>query len=120
MFDCMGHASRLLIRVASLHSGGETLQPGGHSRKRETAADISLALNAAGRPYELLQGTFEFGQPLRSTEDAIAYIRCNSPAITTHALKVFLDTNLIETGQPDFPFYLPSQKDLGIFIVEAA
>lgn len=118
MFDCMRLASRLLIRVANLHPDGAALQPSGQSRQRETAQDIALALDAAGCSYELRRETFEFGQPLRSVEDARAFVRCNSPDITHRALEVFLDESLLQTGRTDFPLYLPGKKELGIFIIQ--
>lgn len=119
MMDCLRLTSRALIRIANVHANGASLQPGGHSKKRETARDIAALLDGAGRKYRLLLDTFEFGQPLRSQEDAADFLRCNTPAIPEEELRAFLAETLVATGRADFPFYLPGKKELGIFIIDA-
>lgn len=118
MLDCLKLAARALIRVANANSNGASLQPSGHSKKRETVPDIAALLDTAGCAYTLIRDTFEFGQPLRSEEDAAAFVRCNSPVITERELQAFLATNLTSTCRCDFPFYLPGRKELGIFIID--
>lgn len=119
MLDCLKPASRSLIRVANANPNGASLQPSGHSKRRETVPDIAALLDGAGHAYQLLPGVFEFGQPLRSEADAAAFIRCNSPSIQEGELRAYLAENLTNTGRPDFPFYLPGKKELGIFIINA-
>lgn len=119
MLDCLGLVSRTLIRIANVHTSGASLQPGGHSKKREIVEDIAAVLDKAGCTYRLLQDTFEFGQPLRSQEDATDFLRCNAPAISDDELGAFLAKTLVATGRADFPFYLPNKKELGIFIIDA-
>ncbi len=119
MQDCLKLASRLLIRVANARSGGSPLKPGGYSGKRETTEDIAALLDQAGRSYQLIRETFEFGQPLVSQAEAAAFLRYNSPAITEPELRAFLAESLVATGRADFPYYLPGSKELGIFIIDA-
>lgn len=119
MLDCLKLASRFLIRIANTRREGAALQPSEHSRKRQTAEDIAAQLDKEGRSYKLLLDAFEFGQPLKSQEDAAAFLRCNAPDIQKEALDEFLAQRLITTGRADFPFYLPGKKELGIFIIEA-
>lgn len=111
MFDCMRRASRKLIRVVHAHAGGA-------GRKRETVRDIAAALEEAGCVYQLTEGRFEFGQPLRSLEEARAFVLCNSPGLLPRQVDGYLRQRLEETGRADFPLYLPGEKALGIFVID--
>ena len=118
MLSALRHARRTLLRVMSL--AGESASGGGTGRRRETAADVARALEAAGWPYALRRCTLSFGQPLASVEDAAAFLRASLPEATGQQVRQLLREQLVPAGDRDFPWYLPKEKALGIFVVDAA
>lgn len=118
MLECIALAKRYTIRV--VHAGSSASAenpPNGPHKKKETIQDISTALDETGYPYQVLRGSFEFGQPLISEEEGRNFVRCNKPGISENQMEEFLAENLTLTGDTTFPFYLPAQKELGIFII---
>ena len=71
-----------------------------------------------GISYELEMCTIEFGQPLRTIRDAEQFVLTNAPEADSKEVAVFLNEFLQSTGREDFPYYLPYQKELGIFTVD--
>ena len=65
-------------------------------------------------PCEATTLELEFGQPFRSFEDArrffVTYSHDGDPDLITTA---FLEKKLRETGEPEFPYYLPHKRKLG-------
>lgn len=120
MFHAMALARRLFIRVASCQPQPTLSLLENAPNKRETVADISLILDKAGAPYQLLMAELEFGQPLASREEAAAFVQCNRPSLQVGSLQAYLDEALTATGQRDFPFYLPHKKKIGVFIIDTA
>lgn len=119
MFDCLRKTSRALIRVANARPGGTALQPGKYNKKRETVDDISAALCAAGHSYKLVVERAEFGQPLQTIEEARAFMRCNNPAMRAPELDAFLSKHLVEVQRDGFRYFLPGEKEFGVFIIDS-
>ncbi|MCQ2418384.1 MAG: class I SAM-dependent methyltransferase [Clostridia bacterium] len=83
--------------------------------------DAVEILDRLGLPYEAIETDLELGQPLRSLEDAVLFFRTYSKdahpeAITEEAIL----PRLWKTDDPDFPYYLPQNKKMGILIIDAA
>lgn len=113
-------AKKRLIRVVNIENKG-SLYPEKYRRtKKNLAADVERELAEAGYTFELLRRTFEFGQPLRSREAGLAYLRDLAPEAPGDELLAFLDGHARQTGREDFPLYLPNAKEVGIFIIETA
>jgi SAM-dependent methyltransferase len=93
------------------------LYPERYRGTKATVPVVCMHLDAQGIRYKLERYSFEFGQPLRSWQDAELYILKNASAATAEEVRNFLNENITHTGRDDFPFYLPSQKNLGIFII---
>ncbi|MBP1762598.1 MAG: hypothetical protein H6Q64_2140, partial [Firmicutes bacterium] len=62
--------------------------------------------------------SLEFGQPLRSMEEARSFVRAEASRISEEDLSNFLSERLVETGQEKYPFYIPNLKTFGIFEIE--
>lgn len=82
--------------------------------------DQAAGLSArAGVPFQLETKTFDMGQPLRSLDDAVRFFEIYSKdAPGTITLETVLP-RLRETGDDVFPYYLPQEKALGRFILDA-
>lgn len=106
-----------LIRIVNSQNAG-SLYPAHYRRaKKTTVANFEEELRGASLPYELKRCTLEFGQPLRSEADALAFVKMHAPGAPEAELSAFLAARLQCTGGGEFPLYLPQQKDLGIFVV---
>lgn len=69
-------------------------------------------LRKRGIPFQSQEFTLEFGQPLRSLQDAAAFYRLYSQNgdISEEELMARLE----KTGRQDFPYYLPKKCNLGL------
>lgn len=114
----LSRARKRMIRVVNIENKGNLYPEKYRWTKKNLAADVGRELDEAGRPYQLLRRTFEFGQPLRSREAGLAYLRDLAPQAPDDELLAFLDEEALPTGREDFPLYLPNAKEIGIFIVE--
>ncbi len=117
MLNCVKHATRLFVRVVNADTNG-TMRPKGHRLPKETVRDVAGILERNGFRYTLLQDTFSFGQPLRSIQDARDFVTCNAPDLPPGEVDAFLAATLQQRNDGQFPFYLPGDKKLGIFVVE--
>ncbi len=106
-----------LIRIANASDTG-TFYPKIYSRKnKSTIPIIEKQLKEQGITYRLLTETIEFGQPLRSEDDAKNFVIYNAPDASSHEINQFLNVHAQNTGKRDFPIYIPNRKQIGIFIV---
>ena len=116
--EILRHCKRSFIRIvsASTKSG---LYPERHRREVKNAVPVvSRQLNALGIDFRVEYCSFEFGQPLKTRQDAEQFVLSNAPEATAGEIVDFLDANMERTGRGDFPFYLPYQKELGIFVID--
>ena len=82
----------------------------------EQAADF---LRAQGVPFQLETKTFDMGQPLRSLDDAVRFFEIYSKDAPGTITRETVLPRLRETGDRAFPYYLPQEKALGRFILDA-
>lgn len=98
------------------HTFSVTRQPN-HSL---SLAEVAALLDARHIPYEAESCALELGQPLRSLEDAVKFFRLYShdpdPDSITAAQ---IAHRLKSTGDPEFPYYVPARKQLGILTLDA-
>jgi SAM-dependent methyltransferase len=86
--------------------------------QKNTVDKVKQAFAAKGIAYSLTEVSFEFGQPLRSMEDARNFVMSHSSEISPQDLNDFLSERIVETGDRRYPFYMPHQKSIGIFEIE--
>ena len=107
-----------MIRVVNAENTGN-LYPSHHRRvKKDTIPIVENELYCSGISYKLERLSAEFGQPLKSMEDAESFVIQNAPDISAGELHDFLTANIQSTECNDFPYYLPNKKELGIFIID--
>ena len=91
-----------------------------HPRPRSGAAETLSKLQSMGIDCRCTELSPEFGQPLRSQEDALRFfaLYLRDPAQTVDWPKIA--PKLIETGDSVFPYYYPQQKRVAVLQFEAA
>lgn len=109
-----------LIAVVGKKNQDELYPDKYRSFQKITVDEIEQTLTRKRVPFSLTEVSFEFGQPLVSLADAQNFVRTQSPEITPEDLASFLSRRLIETGEKQYPFYLPRMKSMGIFEIEGA
>ena len=115
----LGRCRRRFIKIVSA-SKKSGLYPERHRREVKNLVPVEKAgLESLGIDYMLDLCSIEFGQPLRTWQDAEAFVLSNAPEADSGEINAFLDENIKRTGREDFPLYLPYQKELGIFVVDA-
>ena len=107
-----------LIRIVSADNKSGLYPEHYRCTVKDTVPIVCTELETQGIRYKLELYSFEFGQPLRSWRDAELYVLHNAPEATAEEVRDFLNENITDTGRDDFPFYLPNQKNLGIFIID--
>lgn len=90
--------------------------PQGASARRDACEDAEQYLRTRGIPFLREDLTLDMGQPFRSKEDAVRFFEAyGNEAVTFSDVKAWL----VKTGSALFPYYLPQEKPLGIFIFDA-
>ncbi len=87
--------------------------PDGYSHMQDLLTERQIS-------FESRTASLEFGQPFRCFEDVRAFYNCYSrdedPSILTDE---FLRSRVIETGRPDFPLYMPHQRQIGMICFQS-
>ena len=84
---------------------------------KSTCNEVEQKLKDKGIEYSLTEVTFEFGQPLVSSEDAKNYIRSCAPSISEEDLDNYLNRRLRKINFSQYPYYISKKKPIGIFQV---
>lgn len=84
---------------------------------RDTVEYSRSVLDKASIPYRLKPCELEFGQPFRDLDAAAAFFTLyGGEAVSPEAVL----PRLRKTDDPEFPYYLPSVKKMGIITVSAS
>ena len=101
---------RRLVLVTKTSAQSHVRGPGEPPLFRRDADALEAALRARGLSFARRDAVLDFGQPLRSREEAEAYL-------AAHGADGRALDGLLETGDPELPLYLPSEKHMAIFSV---
>ncbi len=78
------------------------------------------ALDALNVPYESVSFPLEMGQPFRSLADAAAFFRLHSREMRPGPItEADIASRLTRTDSSEFPYYLPSNRPVGMITVDA-
>lgn len=104
---------RLLVIIRDEHTSH--IQADGKPTHRHTNADQVEHHLRDGWKFQSRRLVKEFGQPFRSREECVEYLHtfgadAESPKSTIH--------QLVETGDPIYPLYLPYEKKMRLYIIE--
>lgn len=135
LFDAMifcyfGRMEQILLAGARLCRGRLIVIKKNYARHRftsqpapledETADGAQLYLRRRAIAFSREDFSVEFGQPFRSEEDALRFFACydaNRP--DPAALRQLLQKRLIRRQDAAFPFYLPQEKKVSLFVIDA-
>ena len=84
--------------------------------QRDTSSETEQYLRTRGIPFLREDLTLDMGQPLRSGEDAVRFFEAYGNEAVTFS---DIEARLVKTDSAAFPYYLPQEKPLGIFIFDA-
>lgn len=114
----LGLCRKKMIRIVNVENKS-SLYPSRHRKTvKDTVSVVSRELEEQSLSFHLETPSIEFGQPFRSRQGAENFVCCHAPDIESRELEDFLKEHLVETGESDFPFYLPNEKRVGIFIID--
>ncbi len=103
--------------VAVVRGGSRDNLMSGAVPQCRTVARTAAALDAQGVRWRLTESILEYGQPLESLEDAAAYVAAYRKNPPGQSVEEYLSLHLSATEDPRFPYYLPYQKHIGIFVI---
>jgi len=83
-----------------------------------TVEQTSEILDRLGIRYELITGSLEYGQPFRTRGDAMLYAEAYRKCRNGESTEDFLLRALTETGDQQFPLYMPYEKKYGMYIIK--
>ncbi len=86
-------------------------------RREEGTSLTRDFLEKEGVRYRLTETALEHGQPFADLAAAREFVGHYADDLAPAALEVFLRENLVETGDPRFPLYLPKRKPIGLFVI---
>ncbi len=89
-------------------------------RTRVPYLNTLAALDALGVPYETEAFALEMGQPFRCLEDAVLFFRLYGGEGSGDLCPKDAEARLVKTDSPRFPYYLPSEAELGLIAFDAA
>lgn len=130
MVFCLFGRMREILRVAKRCCAGEiVVVKKAFTHHRFSVSSVPLRdevtdqaadfLRAHGVPFQLETKTFDMGQPLRSFDDAMRFFEIYSKDAPGTITRETVLPRLRETGDRAFPYYLPQEKALGRFILDA-
>lgn len=86
---------------------------------RFTFAETCAELAIAGVPFESCSFELDMGQPFRTLEDAALFFRVHERQDSGELAENELLARLEKTGSPDFPYYLPANRPVGMIVLDA-
>jgi hypothetical protein len=118
MLEFLSHCRRGIVRIVSAGSKSGLYPERYRREEKDLVPKVQDDLKALGIDFRLTLCTYEFGQPLRTWRDAEMFVLNNAPDAAAEEISAFLNENITRTSRSDFPYYLPYQKELGIFVIE--
>ncbi|MDR0886031.1 MAG: class I SAM-dependent methyltransferase [Clostridiales Family XIII bacterium] len=118
------HAARRQTIVV-MHSAGATTKPSKISRKvkHTSATQMHQFLSAMDLDYDFVDTRLEFGQPLRSKEEAIHFFEGYLQHFTHEERAQKIQVQLEELEKIDdkqYPYFYSRMKDISIFIIRGS
>lgn len=111
-------ARRRLIAVTHAPPTSELPPEKYRLRSMKNSDTVSAVLDAHGLRYTRHDCCMEHGQPLGSLADARQFVLTYGKPNLGETLEQYLNEHLIVTGRDDFPYYLPKEKRLSVFVIE--
>lgn len=92
---------------------------GGRKNSGETAEETRDFLVSRNLKFNVETLKLPFGQPLKSMEEAVDFVRHYDQSSTKQEIYDYLNEKLIMKQEDEtYPFYLPNEKRLAMFVIE--
>lgn len=89
--------------------------------QRYTSSETEQYLRDRSIPFAHETLLLDMGQPLRSKDDAVRFFSAYGQAGESSVISFEnIESRLQKTDEPAFPYYLPQEKPLGIFVFDAS
>ncbi len=85
--------------------------------KRETHGDVVAFCQQHNIPYQAEILELPFGQPFKTMDDVYLYLKRYKP-INSGDYEAYLKENLVALDDPDYRYYLPKLKRIGLAVIE--
>ncbi len=96
-----------------------SFSPGNGKHAKPNFTDAAVYCKKNGIPFVSKEKDIEFGQPLRSLEDAFlffkTYLRNGDEALLTEE---YVRSRLVKKNDREFPWYIPEKRQLGFILVD--
>lgn len=112
------YCNKKVIRVVNASNSGNLYPDKYRKTSKSTIAFMETHLDTLGLSYIGKRFEFEFGQPLRSENEAIAFLRHHAHEASEKELYDFLEERALYTEDPSYPIYIPNKKGIGVFIID--
>lgn len=87
--------------------------------ERHSAMETQRELDARGIPYTLTRLPLEMGQPLESMEEAVRFFSTYKDRDDDAPVdEAYIRARLVPDPKGEYAYYLPMEKNVGIFVVE--
>lgn len=100
------------------NSAYHSFKPGQRKASYEPTENVRTYIENYGLMYREQMISVRFGQPLKSKEEAMAFMRCYNRAGIIEDIKADLEKKLVRTQDKAFPWYYPCDKSYRVFIIE--
>lgn len=105
------NSCKTLIIIKNNEGNRKWLKP----RRKQTCQDVEDMIKKFNLKYKKIDYVKDFGQPLKSIEEAIEY---NEIYTGKRLSREEMKEKLVKNDNIDYPYKLPKLKDIGIIIVE--
>ena len=107
-----------VIVISSNGSSPEFLPNTKKRLSRKTTREAVDILQDTHRITHYEEGVLEFGQPFKTKDEAFEFVAHYREEVDEKMIKRHLEKYLVAIDEVDFSFYLPNQKNIGIYVVE--
>lgn len=115
---CYSRCEKKLIRIVNWANEGNMYPNKYRKRSKSSVPMVDQILKESKKKYQLIDTTLEFGQPLVSIDDGIAFVKHNAPDASEKEIRDFLEKKSEKSELDKYDFYLPNKKRIGIFVIE--
>jgi hypothetical protein len=131
LIEIFAHARHRCILIVHEPRRGGRFDPMPEYSPLITADELDAWLKTSGHHYNRDEASMQFGQPFKSIEDIHLYIEdyirrsvasrvggSDRPALDSELLMLSIEDSIEKTGRHDFPYYLPNNFHVNIFIID--
>jgi SAM-dependent methyltransferase len=113
LIDLIAKARKRVILITHEQRKGSRFEPLPEYTPLHTDDELEDLIKSLDYNYKKEQAILQFGQPFKSIEDIHIYLE-DYPEL----LRLSIEDRITHTGRHDFPYYLPNNFSVGIFVID--